>query len=62
MLNVLAHHRLGDEKDGQTILDILARQTWSALRPKTSDGMEDHTEQIPSNHPTSYEITTLQFN
>ncbi len=48
-----------DEKDGETILDILARQTAAALRPKVVDGMDEHSgEQLP----TSYDITTLQFN
>jgi len=46
-------------KDGETVLDILARQTAAALRPKVVDGVDEHAAETM---PTSYDITTLQFN
>jgi hypothetical protein len=51
--------RLGDEKEGETVLDILARQTAAALRPKVVEGLEEHAGETG---PTAYDITTLQFN
>ena len=51
--------RLGDEKDGETVLDILSRQTAAALRPKVVEGADEHAAETM---PTSYDITTLQFN